>query len=59
MMTDQRYRDGAREARGMTAFVVDHDTHRSWREIAEAFEQVTELPGKMAFWPVEPVEETN
>ena len=56
MTTDQLYRGRAREARDMAASATDHNAQRLWREIAEAFEELADLPAKDSLWLVEKVE---
>jgi hypothetical protein len=56
MTTNQLYGERAREARDMAASASDHDSQRLWREIAQAFEELADLPAKDVFWLVEKVE---
>jgi hypothetical protein len=37
----------------MAASASDHDSQRLWREIAQAFEELADLPAKDGFWLVE------
>jgi hypothetical protein len=57
MTTSQLYRERAKEARDMAASASDHDSLRLWRQIAEAFEQLADLPARDSFWLVRRVDE--
>jgi hypothetical protein len=52
---NQLYRGRAKEARDMAASASDHDAQRLWREIAEAFEELADLPAQDGLWVVEKV----
>ena len=54
MITIQLYRGRAEEARDMAA-CTSNDAQRLWREIAEAFEELADLPAKDGLWVAEKV----
>jgi hypothetical protein len=55
MVTEQLYRDRAKEARQEAGAVKDPDKRRQLLEVAKAYEHFADLPGKTP-WHIERVE---
>jgi hypothetical protein len=55
MITNQLYRERAKEAREKAAAASDETSRQRWMEIARGYEQLAEVPGKTP-WHVERVD---
>ena len=56
MVTEQLYRDRAKEARQEAEAITDPEKRRQLLEIAKAYEHFADLPGKTP-WHIERVEQ--